>query len=365
VATKSVSKAISQGQCAFCHVEFAKNKITQHLKACKQRQATIEAQEKEASQSKTNLFHILAEGKYNPEYWLHFELPATESLWVVDSFLKQMWIDDLEHLSGFKIDGTDYSDAEAGGRFSVDASAEESDDEEMSEEDEEKEISKVVDEVMSEFAGGSDSFYYSLPFGAPPLPAEWIAEIKKPRSVDERIRFLKDELASATQAHKAAKKDMWNTTGASSDETIHVNYLAAASKQTVIETLLEAVEDRSTDVLLKRVLKVGQKFSYTYDFGSSTYINLKVIAEREGIVPDTQESVQLLAQNTAPEFSCVSCGKPATEVTMGYFAGGIAECAYCATCASKRSGEDEDEGGDGYGDETMLPIINSPRVGVL
>jgi hypothetical protein len=103
------------------------------------------------------------------------------------------------------------------------------------------------------------------------------------------------------------------------------------------------------------VLKVGQKFSYTYDFGSSTYINLKVIAEREGIVPDTQESVQLLAQNTAPEFSCVACGKPATEVTMGYFAGSIAECAYCATCASKRSGE--------YG--IMLPIINSPRVGVL
>jgi hypothetical protein len=356
VATKSVSKAISQGQCAFCHVEFAKNKITQHLKACKQRQATIEAQEKDASQSKTPLFHILAEGKYNPEYWLHFELPATESLWVVDSFLKQMWIDDLEHLSGFKIDGTDYSDAEEGGRFSFDSSAAESDDEEeMSEEDEEKEISKVVDEIMSEFAEGSDSFYYSLPFGAPPLAAEWIAEIKKPRSVDERLRFLKDELASATQAHKAAKKDMWNTTGASSDETIHVNYLVAASKRTVIETLLEAVEDRSTDVLLKRVLKVGQKFSYTYDFGSSTYINLKVIAEREGIVPDTQESVQLLAQNTAPEFSCVACGKPATEVTMGYFAGSIAECAYCATCASKRSGE--------YG--IMLPIINSPRVGVL
>jgi hypothetical protein len=41
---------------------------------------------------------------------------------------------------------------------------------------------------------------------------------------------------------------MWNTTGASSDETIHVNYLVAASKRTVIETLLEAVEDRSTDV---------------------------------------------------------------------------------------------------------------------
>ena len=123
----------------------------------------------------------------------------------------------------------------------------------------------------------------------------------------------------------------------------------------IVKDLLERVEDRSLDVLLGRVLKVGQKFSYVYDFGSSTHINLRVIAEREGVVENQQQPVQLLAQNTAPAFPCAVCGKPGTKVAMGYFYGDIDESVYCDACAEKR--EDEEF--------NALPIINSPRVGVL
>src|SRR5947209_6868445 len=107
--TQPARRAISKGICAFCKAEFAKNKMTQHLKSCKERLATIATQEGKSRGTKTRLFHILAEGQYNPQYWLHFEVPASESLWSLDRFLKDMWIDDLDHLSGFTINGTNYS----------------------------------------------------------------------------------------------------------------------------------------------------------------------------------------------------------------------------------------------------------------
>ena len=107
--TQSIRRPISQGTCVFCKAELAKNKMTQHLKFCKQRLATLATQEQQSQEMKTRLFHILAEGQYNPQYWLHFEVPASEPLWSLDDFLKDMWIDDLDHLSGFTINGTNYS----------------------------------------------------------------------------------------------------------------------------------------------------------------------------------------------------------------------------------------------------------------
>ena len=101
--TQPARRPISKGNCAFCKAELAKNKMTQHLKSCKQRLAAIATQEEKSQETKTRLFHILAEGQYNPQYWLHFEVPASESLWLLDGFLKKMWINDLDHLSGFTI----------------------------------------------------------------------------------------------------------------------------------------------------------------------------------------------------------------------------------------------------------------------
>ncbi len=334
--TQTTHRAISKGTCEFCKAEFAKNKMTQHLKSCKQRLADIAAQEGKSRKTKTRLFHILAEGQYNPQYWLHFEVPASESLWSLDSFLKDMWIDDLDHLSGFTINGTNYSIDYPDEFFSLEE-VEETEEEEISEEEKEKELRELVDETVSEFAEISAS-YPGSPLNPAPLLTEWIAEIKKPRSVDELVDLVKIELARIIKEEKSALKF---------DSDISLE-----EKRKRYLTL--AVEDRSMDVSLERVLKVGQKFSYVYDYGSSTYINLRVIAEREGIVQNKKKPVQLLARNTAPAFPCVVCGKPGTAVAMGYFTDSIADSVFCDECANKQLGEGE-----------MLPIINSPRAGVL
>src|SRR5438105_309741 len=138
--TQPTRRTISKGTCAFCKAEFAKNQMTQHLKSCKQRLADIAAQEQKSRKTKTRLFHILAEGQYNPQYWLHFEVPATESLWSIDRFLKDMWIDDLDHLSGFTINGTNYSQDYPDEFFSFNQPEEPEEEEELSEEEQEQEV---------------------------------------------------------------------------------------------------------------------------------------------------------------------------------------------------------------------------------
>lgn len=354
MGAQSIAKPISKGQCAFCQAELAKNKMTQHLKTCKQRQAIIEAQEKASQQPKTCLFHILAEGRYDPQYWLHFEMPDNASLGDIDTFLQSMWIDDNDHLSSFTINGTNYDSdepfyfgelIEEKGEATVDA-------EEMTEEEEAQALSEDIEKFLSEYIEGMDELMSAYPGSVNPFSPEWIAEIKKPRSVDELIPFLKDEIARVSATTKAAwalKGDQAHVT------TTRINAMALSTQETFLKGLLLDIEDDSMNALLKSVLKVGQKFSYIYDFGSSTYINLRVIAEREGISPSKEDADLLLAQNTAPEFKCIVCGKPATQVKMEDTIDSLADATYCDACTEKKE----------YYEEEMMPLINSPRVGVL
>ena len=344
-------KSISKGNCVFCETEIAKNRMTQHLKFCKQRFATIAKQEEKA-QKKTHLFHILAEGQYSPQYWLHFEVPATESLRTLDSFLKDMWIDDLDHLSGFTINGTNYNDDDPDDFYNFSKSKEaEQKIAEGGEPEEEQKMSALIDQAVATFAT-MPTLYLDIPSEAEPdlSLTEWIANVKKPRSVEELVDFLKVELARIMKEDKLSWK---NDQGVSLEEKRKRYYFWRCQKLTV-EELLDIFEDRSMDVSLERVLKVGQKFSYVYDYGSSTYINLRVMGEREGIVQEKKKPVQLLARNTAQTFPCIVCGEPATIVAMGYFTSSIEKSVFCTKCAN----EQVDEG-------MALPIINSPRAGVL
>src|SRR5205814_8105195 len=143
------------------------------------------------------------------------------------------------------------------------------------------------------------------------------------------IGFLKEEMARMNKEVKFARKDEEDI----SQEAKRKRLLTSYYQKMIVEDLLEAVEDRSMDVSLGRILKVGQKFSYIYDYGSSTYINLRVIGEREGSIQEKKEPVQLLAQNTAPAFPCTVCGKPPTKVAIGYFTNSIADSVFCTKCA--------------------------------
>lgn len=221
-------KQISMGTCNFCHKEVSRATMTKHLTSCAQRK---EMQGKAADLKKvkkTKVLHLFVQGRYSPTYWMHIDVDANDTLQTLDGFLRDIWLECCGHLSAFRINGVEYSVAEA---------------------------------------------LYE-----------------------------------------------WETAG------------------------------KRMNVRLNRVLQPGQTFDYEYDFGSTTELTLKVMSEREAIVPE--QEIEVLAQNNPPQFVCEECGKPATNI--------CSECIYedkgyvCEKCGKDHK----------CGEEMLLPIVNSPRVGV-
>jgi hypothetical protein len=104
---------------------------------------------------------------------------------------------------------------------------------------------------------------------------------------------------------------------------------------------------KSMKIPLGSVLRPGLRFTHEYDFGSTTYLSLQVVAEREGVMPKGQW-VRVMARNELPDFRCEICGKPAkyVDVFEDY-------ALLCAECAEEQADE-----------EGLLPVVNSPRMGV-
>lgn len=102
---------------------------------------------------------------------------------------------------------------------------------------------------------------------------------------------------------------------------------------------------------LDQVVEVGTKFSYRYDFGSTTDLVLKVLSFHERLMP--KSGVWLLARNEAPEVRCSQCGaRRATQIcTECQWNGGGWFCDDCARAHD-------------CGDEMCLPVVNSPRAGM-
>src|SRR5947209_14383328 len=332
MTTQPTARA-SKGICSFCNGEFGKGKMTQHLlKYCKQRAAHIAVEAEDTTQQKARLFHISVEGKYNPRYWLHLEIPASESLSTLDDFLRAIWLERYEHLSGFKIDGTSYS-LEGDDYVFLGA---------------EKVIVEGVQTDESEFdntVNGEEILKDFPPEYVDAIPSEVLAELRKSWSDEyDLVAFLKEKL-------KSIHRGGYPRTPEEENEFRRRYFYRHA-----MEWLLDIVEDRSMHVPLEKVLKVGQKFFYEFDFGSTTHLTLKVAAEREGVVQKKKrpvEHVELLARNKPPEVRCRECGQPATKLVCGYYH--VEEDAYCDICARKASDSEM----------ILLPIINSPRVGVL
>src|SRR5690348_8616410 len=94
------------GICKFCRVEFDNANLTQHLKNCKE-PALMEVETAKSPEGKkferTKLFHIVLEGKYNPQYWMHIEVPTEAQLIHLDDFIRAAWVECCDHLSAFQI----------------------------------------------------------------------------------------------------------------------------------------------------------------------------------------------------------------------------------------------------------------------
>lgn len=101
---------------------------------------------------------------------------------------------------------------------------------------------------------------------------------------------------------------------------------------------------------LREVLRPGARFSYEYDFGTTTELSLSVISRRQGATANGK--VEILARNLQPNMKCRFCGKTATQICgiCGDSENGIT----CDACMKKHE----------CGEETFLPIVNSPRTGV-
>lgn len=100
---------ISTGKCTFCNAAFSKGAMSKHLISCKQRKVASETSARTPGSPKMRGFHLVAEGRRLPEYWMHLAVPAKATLADMDSFLRDIWLECCEHLSAFAIEGRRYS----------------------------------------------------------------------------------------------------------------------------------------------------------------------------------------------------------------------------------------------------------------
>ncbi len=104
---------------------------------------------------------------------------------------------------------------------------------------------------------------------------------------------------------------------------------------------------------LNMILEPGIKFYHKYDFGSATELTLKVLSE--GISEFSNEMIGLLARNESPSMNCGVCGEGVTIIChICADSRGFKESLFCSDCAEKHE----------CGEDYLLPIANSPRMGV-
>lgn len=109
-------------------------------------------------------------------------------------------------------------------------------------------------------------------------------------------------------------------------------------------------DDESMDIRLSKVCQPGVRFTYEYDFGSTTKLNLKVLSSGRAILG--KETIKLLARNDEPAFSCIQCGKPAVNICSTCIWDGTG--SLCTECGKKHE----------CGADMLLPSVNSPRSGI-
>jgi hypothetical protein len=91
------------------------------------------------------------------------------------------------------------------------------------------------------------------------------------------------------------------------------------------------------------------RLGYVYDFGSSTELVISLSGTVEG---NSKGTIQLVARNEPPTWPCDECGETARTVCTQCLYDGKGFC--CATHASSHD----------CGEDMLLPVVNSPRMGV-
>jgi hypothetical protein len=84
--------ANSKGNCYLCCATVGKTAIKNHL-----------IKHYGEDNSGQECYLLKAEGTFNKEYWLYFDVPIVETLSCIDSFLRKIWLECCGHMSAFFI----------------------------------------------------------------------------------------------------------------------------------------------------------------------------------------------------------------------------------------------------------------------
>ncbi|MDD9982571.1 MAG: hypothetical protein OXU81_14645 [Gammaproteobacteria bacterium] len=97
----------TSGDCGYCGRELTVGGLTRHLRSCAARREAIEQADR-GGRSVQDVYHLRAQGKYRPEYWLHLEMCGSATLEDLDHYLRRIWLECCGHLSQFNIGGMLY-----------------------------------------------------------------------------------------------------------------------------------------------------------------------------------------------------------------------------------------------------------------
>src|SRR5207248_638634 len=248
------------GICKFCRGEFDKAKMSQHVKYCKERQR-IEAELAKSPKSKkfirTKLFHIVLEGKYNPQYWMHIEMPAEAQLINLDDFIRAVWVECCDHLSAFQIGEFYYESEPPSFDFS---SIKILNPDEAANMEVNNTISEDTEDDEAELEDSEDEEDYDKfdleeeidPFLLETIPDDIVAKLRTIHSRNDASKYLREELKVKIPAPN------------DKDRESVMEYFQRRDRQRAVKFLIEMIEDHSLYVELGKVLSVGQKFFYTY-----------------------------------------------------------------------------------------------------
>lgn len=103
------------------------------------------------------------------------------------------------------------------------------------------------------------------------------------------------------------------------------------------------------------------KIGYEYDFGSTTELTIKVADHYKA--PEQKENVVILSRNNPIQYMCSVCGKnPAVWIdSMKIY---DEDPFWCEECLEKYENGELDEEIEDEEDGYLLPVTNSPRMGV-
>jgi len=156
----------SEGECRFCHKIFSGRGIGKHLLACEAKKEIDEALNRRKKQG--DIYH-LAISAWGP-YWLHIEMKGTATLFKLDKFLREIWLECCGHLSQFTIRGVSYSSYEEHDDFWGDAP-------------------ESMDIPLEDVLNLKDKFSHEYDFGTPTELSLQVVSIRK-GVMDTPIRIL-------------------------------------------------------------------------------------------------------------------------------------------------------------------------------